>query len=144
MHHLYTYLSVQGQDNIFCKRKKRHYKRHASQWSTALSDEIAKAIILIPCSSWEEALFAGTTFDTFLIYSTGKTTGGHSNKEKRRVIREMEGEVHNPSFQQLIQIASSTINQNETTRDSNAKRRHKRNVRIRCKSSVKLTIDYAS
>ncbi|XP_015772105.1 PREDICTED: uncharacterized protein LOC107350395 [Acropora digitifera] len=40
----------------------------------------------------------------------------------------MEGEVHNPSFQQLIQIASSTINQNETTRDSNAKRRHKRNV----------------
>ncbi|XP_074618296.1 uncharacterized protein LOC141877278 [Acropora palmata] len=58
----------------------------------------------------------------------GKTTGGRGNKEKRRVIREMEGEVHNPSFQQLIQIASSTINQNETTRDSNAKRRHKRNV----------------
>ena len=78
-----------------------------------------------------------------LFYSTGKTTGGRK-KEKRRVIREMEGEVHNPIFQQLIQIASSSINQNETTRDSNAKRRHKRNVGIHCKSSLNSLIDYAS
>ena len=128
VHHLDTYLSVRGHDNIFCKRKQSHYNRHASQWYS---------LFLVGRSPFcrNDVWYSS--------YSTGKTTGGR-NKERRRVIRELEGEVHNPSFQQLIQIASSTINQNETTRDSNAKRRHKRNVRIRCKSSVKLRIDYAS
>lgn len=95
--------------------------------------EITGAIILILYSWKEKALFAGMTFD--ILYSTDETTG-RRNKEKRQVIREMEGEIHNPSLQQLIQIASSTIKQNETTRDSNAKGQHKRKVYVARKSPL--------
>ena len=53
------------------------------------------------------------------------------NKETRKVIKTMERELHSPSFQQQIGVASSTLNKDEATRDLEAKREHNKRVGIR-------------
>ena len=53
------------------------------------------------------------------------------NKETRKVIKTMEKQLHSPSFQQQIGVASSTLNKDEATRDLEAKREHNKRVGIR-------------
>lgn len=50
--------------------------------------------------------------------------------ERRKVIKAMLDEVKNPSFEDRIQIAASTINPDDNTKDFNAKGSHKRSVSV--------------
>ena len=51
-------------------------------------------------------------------------------KERNNVINEMVHELKNPSFEERIQIAASTINPDERTRNLNAKCFQKRKVSV--------------
>lgn len=49
-------------------------------------------------------------------------------EERGTVIKEMTRQLKNPLFEDIIQIAASTINPDERTRDLNAKSAYKRSV----------------
>lgn len=51
-----------------------------------------------------------------------------TTQERCKVIKEMVNELKNPSFEERIRIAASTVNPDEKTRDLNAKGYHKRSV----------------
>ena len=52
-------------------------------------------------------------------------------QERNNVIKEMVDELKNPSFEERILIAASTINPDEKIRDLNAKGAHKRSVSVK-------------
>lgn len=51
-------------------------------------------------------------------------------KERSKVIKERVKELKNPSFEDRVKIAASTINPDETTRDLNGKNSHRRSVSV--------------
>lgn len=63
-----------------------------------------------------------------LPYNDPKTE--RRNNERCKVIKELVGELSNPSFEDMIDVVASTINPDENTRDLDARNEYKRNVSI--------------
>ena len=58
-------------------------------------------------------------------------------KERSRVVKERVRNLRNPSFEEKIQIAASTINPDERTKDLNEKSAYKRKVRTLHRKEIK-------
>lgn len=64
-----------------------------------------------------------------------RQTSHYKITERGKVLKEMVHELRNPSFEDSIRIAASTINPEEKTKDLNEKRAYKQKVNL-CQSNV--------
>ena len=95
-----------------CAGKRRVVKRALSSSKNSLSKQISFAKFVI-------------------LPGNDQKCAERRNKERCKVIKTMEKELHSPSFEQQIRIASSVLSKDDKTRDLNAKREHNKRVGIR-------------
>lgn len=67
-----------------------------------------------------------------------RQTSHYKSTERGKVLKEMVHELRDPSFEDRIRIAASTINPEERTKDLNEKRVYKQKVNL-CVSNIYST-----
>ena len=67
-----------------------------------------------------------------------RQTSHYKSTERGKVLKEMVHELRDPSFEDRIRIAASTINPEERTKDLNEKRAYKQKVNL-CVSNIYST-----